>query len=428
MHRSKLPFLMPKGEFVADRDESDFEGSCKVQILRSSSKWSSDIEREHSIYNAYIECIAYSKHFIYIENQFFISATQEDKVLRNKIAQALVERIRRAHEKGENYRVYIIIPLIPAFEGDLAASESSSARSVMHFQYISISRGGNSIMERLREYGIDPDQYINWFSLRNHGQIKVEETEDERHKYVSELLYIHDKLMIVDDKIVIMGSANINDRSMAGNRDSEIAMIIEDTETIPSYMDGKEYQAAKFAHTLRMQLWKEHLGLLNFNKWENLLDDEEKAGDKEVDDLDVARKHYDHSYPLMTRSINNSKDIQDIETDQPAKMLDRVSRSMSVFDRYRKHHKFNEKRHDAAVLDPLSERFYQNIWLKTANTNTEIYRKLFRCVPDDTVHTYEQHHQFVPNNDTTQYGHIADPDLDCEQIETELDLIKGHLN
>jgi phospholipase D1/2 len=50
MHRSQLPFLMPKGEFVADRDESNFEGSCKVQILRSSSKWSSDIEREVSCY------------------------------------------------------------------------------------------------------------------------------------------------------------------------------------------------------------------------------------------------------------------------------------------------------------------------------------------------------------------------------------------
>lgn len=30
--------------------------------------------------------------------------------------------------------------------------------------------------------------------------------------------------MIVDDKIVIMGSANINDRSMKGSRDSEIAV------------------------------------------------------------------------------------------------------------------------------------------------------------------------------------------------------------
>jgi shikimate kinase len=37
---------MPKGEYVAARDESNFSGSCKVQLLRSSARWSSDIERE----------------------------------------------------------------------------------------------------------------------------------------------------------------------------------------------------------------------------------------------------------------------------------------------------------------------------------------------------------------------------------------------
>lgn len=31
--------------------------------------------------------------------------------------------------------------------------------------------------------------------------------------------------MIVDDNIVIIGSANINDRSMLGHRDSELAVI-----------------------------------------------------------------------------------------------------------------------------------------------------------------------------------------------------------
>ena len=33
------------------------------------------------------------------------------------------------------------------------------------------------------------------------------------------------KMMIIDDKFVLIGSANINDRSMKGNRDSEIAVI-----------------------------------------------------------------------------------------------------------------------------------------------------------------------------------------------------------
>lgn len=49
MHRRSLPFLMPKGEYVAARDESDFSGTCRVQLLRSSSRWSSDIEREVSL-------------------------------------------------------------------------------------------------------------------------------------------------------------------------------------------------------------------------------------------------------------------------------------------------------------------------------------------------------------------------------------------
>lgn len=34
--------------------------------------------------------------------------------------------------------------------------------------------------------------------------------------------------MIVDDRRMIIGSANINDRSLLGNRDSELAMVIED--------------------------------------------------------------------------------------------------------------------------------------------------------------------------------------------------------
>lgn len=44
-------------------------------------------------------------------------------------------------------------------------------------------------------------------------------------KPVTELIYIHTKLMIVDDNYVICGSANINDRSQEGNRDSELAVI-----------------------------------------------------------------------------------------------------------------------------------------------------------------------------------------------------------
>jgi len=66
--------------------------------------------------------------------------------------------------------------------------------------------------------------------------------------------------MIVDDRVVIIGSANINDRSMLGSRDSEIAVITRDGNHVEIKMDGRPYTASRFAHTLRMALWREHLG------------------------------------------------------------------------------------------------------------------------------------------------------------------------
>lgn len=75
-------------------------------------------------------------------------------------------------------------------------------------------------MNRLKEAGIeDPSDYISFYGLRNHARLNSEP--------ITELVYVHSKLMIVDDKTVICGSANINDRSLIGKRDSEIAVIIE---------------------------------------------------------------------------------------------------------------------------------------------------------------------------------------------------------
>ena len=39
------------------------------------------------------------------------------------------------------------------------------------------------------------------------------------------MIYVHSKMMIVDDEFILIGSANINDRSLRGNRDTEIAVV-----------------------------------------------------------------------------------------------------------------------------------------------------------------------------------------------------------
>ena len=62
--------------------------------------------------------------------------------------------------------------------------------------------------------------------------------------------------MIVDDRRVICGSANLNDRSQKGSHDSEIAIVIEDMDLVESVMDGKKYMAGKLATQWRRQLMR----------------------------------------------------------------------------------------------------------------------------------------------------------------------------
>jgi phospholipase D1/2 len=69
-------------------------------------------------------------------------------------------------------------------------------------------------------------------------------------------VYVHSKLMIVDDFSVIIGSANINDRSLLGKRDSELAIVVQDTHTVPSRMNNKDFQAGTFASSLRKSLFR----------------------------------------------------------------------------------------------------------------------------------------------------------------------------
>jgi phospholipase D1/2 len=68
--------------------------------------------------------------------------------------------------------------------------------------------------------------------------------------------------MIVDDKVTIIGSANINDRSMLGMRDSEIAAVITDPPSTTGYSTAScASDAVGFSRSLRLALMKQHLGL-----------------------------------------------------------------------------------------------------------------------------------------------------------------------
>ena len=267
-HRKNKKMKLSQKAFLTEgigQKDATIEMDFKIQALRSVCPWSiGKRTTEKSILQGYYKLIDDAKHYIYIENQFFItkSFTEEERdnshlnlrrIVKNEIGYHIRSRIERAYREKSKFRVFICIPLLPGFSG--TPGESSTMNGVLKHSVQSIfNNKGMSLLELLyKEMGKDFEKYIFFFSLRNHGTIGG--------LPVTELIYIHSKLLIVDDEKVLLGSANINDRSMRGNRDSEFAVIMEEDKKYESIMDEKEFVASKYAITLRKHLMAEHLGI-----------------------------------------------------------------------------------------------------------------------------------------------------------------------
>ncbi|RNA08040.1 phospholipase D2 isoform X1 [Brachionus plicatilis] len=183
-------------------------------------------------------------------NQFFITTTDGDKdeEVKNNIGGELVKRIHKAHVNGQNFRVYVVLPLLPGFDNP------NSIQAVQYYNLRSIFNGQFSIYHELKNRGVpDPFKYITFYGMRNWAVLMG--------KLVQEIIYVHSKLMIVDDKYVICGSANINDRSLLGKRDSEVAAVIKDEEFFESVLGGEQVMVGKYANSLRKKIFKLHLGI-----------------------------------------------------------------------------------------------------------------------------------------------------------------------
>lgn len=66
------------------------------------------------------------------------------------------------------------------------------------------------------------------------------------------MIYVHSKLMIVDDRYALFGSCNLNDRGLSGVGDSEVACGV--------WPAHGEDSAAEEVRKLRKALWREHFG------------------------------------------------------------------------------------------------------------------------------------------------------------------------
>ncbi|KAK2595950.1 hypothetical protein QQS21_006480 [Conoideocrella luteorostrata] len=467
------------------------QGTIRAQLVRSSADWSSGILNDHSIQNAYCEIIRKAEHFVYIENQFFITATGDEQYpIHNTIGRAMVDAVVRAAEEGRKFRIIIIIPAIPGFAGDLRENAASGTRAIMDYQYKSICRGEHSIFGQIQKQGIDPTQYIFFFNLRSYDRLNKthaiceaekktgisyqqvqraeaeeimstgvhgydssssddndgpsrfhdlhlrrkqerekrkesmsgskkkaaddamlarkifeqekpqeevvstasvahhalraegslkdepwdnhEDEESEVKNWIQEELYVHSKLLIADDRIVICGSSNLNDRSQLGDHDSELSIVMEDTRKIQTTMDGKPYEAGYHAATLRRHVWREHLGLLPPQDFDA------------KDDINA-----------QPPTVNPDNDIYDKDDSW------------------------------GFVADPLSDQLWE-MWTGQAQKNTKIFRNVFHADPDDHIKNFNDYDQYLPPKGV-KAGHIYDQFMPPEEVREKLSQVRGHL-
>ena len=111
----------------------------------------------------------------------------------NQIAYAIHQRVRRAIQQKEPFHCIIVFPqpeevgrwAVPTLQREL--------------------RTALGLLERLtEEFGtqVDISDYIEFYQLRSHGYLHDNPVTDQ--------IFVHSKMMIVDDRIAIVGSNNVS--------------------------------------------------------------------------------------------------------------------------------------------------------------------------------------------------------------------------
>ena len=203
----------------------------------------------------------------------------------NLIGEALANRIAQAIRRNQPFHVYLVLPVHP--EGKL---DDITVVGQVHWTMQSLTFADHSLVnsirraiaaKRLCKNPLNDDAWekalLDVEKIGIKKPLYKEVKADEWSKYltllnlrncqkvgeriVTEQIYIHSKLLIVDDRHVIMGSANINDRSQSGKRDSEIAVMLLDNAQEKAVLRESVTTVNTVARKLRMDIWTKHFGL-----------------------------------------------------------------------------------------------------------------------------------------------------------------------
>jgi phospholipase D1/2 len=260
-----------------------------LEGYKSDFNWILDASYERSIQDAYLNAIGMAEEYVYIETQYFISSgAWGDTSSKNQLAAALCARIEKKKARKEPFHVYIVTPMYPEGSPDSDSIRTQRCYEWRTMQYM-IGRLGPQWKQSLSFFfpahnGVPkggphgyppPGQLARVTDLMFVGSDgKVASLGDPNQDHLIApgtkmlpisrrkrmqinnryMVYVHSKLMLVDDTYAIFGSANLNERSLAGDRDSEIC--VQMWPKYPAQVDVCKKKLKKF----RDDLFQEHFG------------------------------------------------------------------------------------------------------------------------------------------------------------------------
>jgi phosphatidylserine/phosphatidylglycerophosphate/cardiolipin synthase-like enzyme len=219
-HEPRHPDPLPPA-----RDDPALQGTHAVQVLRTypakRNSYPFAPEGERSIARAYLKAFRRARRLVYLEDQYLWSA---------RAAHALADALQRHRE----LHVVAVVPRYPDRGG-----RATSAASRIGREYVT---------DILREAGGDR---VAVYDLENADGTPI---------------YVHAKVCVIDDLLLVVGSDNLNRRSWT--HDSEISCSVIDAtpdERAPTDPGGLGDRARRLARDTRLRLWREHLERVDGN-------------------------------------------------------------------------------------------------------------------------------------------------------------------
>jgi len=195
-------------------------GTHAVQVLRTYPAkrpgYPFAPKGERTIAAFYRKAFARASSLLYIEDQYFWS---------REVGEALAGALRR----NPDLRVIVVVPRFPDRDGVITGP---AHRMGQHRTLTMVHEAGG---DRVAVYDIENEQGTP--------------------------IYVHAKVVVIDDEVALLGSDNLNRRSWT--HDSELSIAVVDDERddrAPTDPGGRGDGARRFARSLRLELEREHLG------------------------------------------------------------------------------------------------------------------------------------------------------------------------